>query len=216
MIMENRNKATRMQVSTFGILAGLAGLEHGIGEITQGNTAPGAFMFKSWGESELFRIVNGEPAMSIIPNLLASGIVTVIVSAVFLVWAAMFVHRKRGGLVMILISAVLLLVGGGFGPPLLGIIFGAVGTRIHAPLSWWRARVSSGMRRFLSKAWPWIYGACVAAWLAMFPGTLILGRIIGADNPAIMLSFISAAFGLLPFMIITGFAYDAHKRVPGD
>ena len=32
--------ATKVTVSTFGALAGLAGLEHGIGETLQGNRAP--------------------------------------------------------------------------------------------------------------------------------------------------------------------------------
>ena len=40
--------ATRITVSTFGVLMGLAGLEHGIGEILQGNTAPQEIMFPSW------------------------------------------------------------------------------------------------------------------------------------------------------------------------
>lgn len=44
--------ATRVTVSTFGALAGLAGIEHGIEEILQGNIAPGGFVIKSWGESE--------------------------------------------------------------------------------------------------------------------------------------------------------------------
>jgi len=47
--------AIRVTVSTFGALAGLADIEHGIGEILQGNVAPEAIMFLSWSDSELDR-----------------------------------------------------------------------------------------------------------------------------------------------------------------
>src|SRR5215207_4926115 len=105
--------ALRVTVSTFGAFAALAGLEHGIGEVAQGNIAPSGIVIESWPESAFFRIV---------PNLLMTGILTVVVSLFFLMWAILFVQRNKGGLVMILLSLVMLLVGGGFGPPLLGII----------------------------------------------------------------------------------------------
>lgn len=70
------------------------------------------------------------PAMTVIPDFLAAGVVTIVISLVVIGWAAMLVQRKNGGLVLIILSVVLLLVGGGFLPPALGIIAGAVGTRI--------------------------------------------------------------------------------------
>lgn len=75
----------------------------------------------------------GEPAMTIVPSILVTGILAILFSLIFLVWATMFVQRKNGGLVLILLSIVMLLVGGGFGPPILGIIIGAAGTRINTP-----------------------------------------------------------------------------------
>jgi hypothetical protein len=101
--------ATKVTVSTFGVLAGLAGIEHGIGEILQGNRAPGGVVIESWPESELFGIVGGEPAMTIVPNLLVTGILAIFVSVIFVVWVTMFVQRKHGGLVLILLSLVMLL-----------------------------------------------------------------------------------------------------------
>lgn len=41
--------ATKIVVSAFGIFLGLAGIEHGIGEILQGNIAPTGIVIKSWG-----------------------------------------------------------------------------------------------------------------------------------------------------------------------
>ena len=41
--------ATKTVAISFGMLAGLAGLEHGYFEILQGNTRPAAWMFPSMG-----------------------------------------------------------------------------------------------------------------------------------------------------------------------
>jgi hypothetical protein len=95
--------ATRVTVSTFGAIAGLAGIEHAIGEVLQGNRAPYGVMILSWPRSDLFEILAGEPAMTIVPNLLVTGILAIAVSLVFLVWATVFVGRKHGGLVLILL-----------------------------------------------------------------------------------------------------------------
>jgi hypothetical protein len=91
--MEMRN-VTQVTVSTFGAIMALAGIEHGIGEILQGNQAPNGIMFPSWPDSVFFRSVNGEPAMTIIPNLLVTGILAVIFSLIYLIWATRFVQRS--------------------------------------------------------------------------------------------------------------------------
>ena len=209
---------TRLVVSILGVIAGLAGIEHGIGELLQGNTTPGGIVFQSWPTSELMKNFNGEPAMSVIPNFLASGILSVLISLIFITWAVMFINRKHGGSIMMLISVVLLMVGGGFGPPLLGIILGAAGTRIGKPFSWWRARLPQGVRRFLSAASPWVLAACIIAWLLMIPGPFVVGHLFqaeGTENLALVLYFVLAAFGLLPVAIITGFARDIEKPTFG-
>jgi hypothetical protein len=109
--------ATKVFASTFGAIMALAGIEHGIGEIFQGNVAPSGIMILSWPESEFFRNLGGEPAMTVIPNLLITGILAVLVSLAMLVWAILFVQRKNGGLIMILLSIAMLLVGGGSSLP---------------------------------------------------------------------------------------------------
>ena len=67
-------------VATLGTLAGLAGVEHGIGEILQGNVAPEGLAIIAWPGSELFRVLGGEPAMTIVPSLLVTGILAILVS----------------------------------------------------------------------------------------------------------------------------------------
>ena len=74
----------RITVPTFGALAGLAGVEHGIGEVLQGNTAPERVIILSW--PEWFTILAGEPAMTLVPSLFMAGILAIPVSLIFLAW----------------------------------------------------------------------------------------------------------------------------------
>jgi hypothetical protein len=204
--------ATRVVVSAFGVLFGLAGIEHGLGEILQGNKAPDAIVFASWPDSALFGILAGEPAMTIVPNLLLTGILAILASLAFLVWVTLFIRRKHGGLVLIALSIVLLLVGGGFGPPVMGILLGLVATRIDAPLKWWRAHLSRGARHVLGALWPWSFVAGLLAWLFLMPGTMVLDYFVGVDNPDLLvpLAFF-LALGFLLLTVFAGFARDLQR-----
>lgn len=210
------NTATRVTVSAFGVLAGLAGVEHGIGEVRQGRGAPPGLVIQSWPEAEAFRILNGEPALTIVPDLLITGSLAIIASLVFLVWVAVYIDRRRGGLVLLLISIVMLFVGAGFGPPLLGVILSAAASRINAPLDWWRRHLGRGVRSILAGLWPWALGAGLVAWLLLMPGTVIVSSFVADDADAalaVAVSFlILAAFGLLGLTILAGFARDIERR----
>ncbi len=120
---------TRIAASVIGIFGGLGGASHGPGEMLQGNTAPDSLVIEAWPE---LTALAGEPAMTIIPNFLLTGVLTVIVGVIVAVWAAKFVQRKNGGLVLILLSIIMLLVGGGLFPPVFGVAAGIIGTRINS------------------------------------------------------------------------------------
>src|SRR5512139_2954543 len=158
--MENRrtptNKsAARIMASTFGFLSGLGGITHGIGEILQGNVPPSGIVVNSWTQGPIATHMAGEPAMTILPTLLLTGVFTIIFSLATIVWSVVFVQRKHGGLVLILLSIAMLLVGAGFAPPILGILAGVAGLGINAS-SWWGTRLPSNVRHFLAKSWPWV------------------------------------------------------------
>jgi hypothetical protein len=89
--------------------------------------------------------------MTVIPSFLLTGILATVLGLITMIWAAVFVHRKHGGIVLILLSIALLLAGGGLFPPVIGIIAGVIGTRINAPLT----RQPGSVLRFLAKLWPW-------------------------------------------------------------
>jgi hypothetical protein len=86
----------------------------------------------------------------VVPNLLISALLAILISLVFLIWTVFCVPRRHGGQVYLSLSVLLFLVGGGFGPPLLGIVLGLTAARLHVPLAWWRSRLSAGPRRSLT------------------------------------------------------------------
>lgn len=55
----------------------------------------------------------GEPAMTIIPNFLLTGILAIIMGIIVTIWSAAYIERKNGGLILILLSIIMLLFGGG-------------------------------------------------------------------------------------------------------
>ena len=161
-------KATRIVAISLGILAGLAGLEHGYFETLQGSLRPAGLMFPSWGPAQCdpAKIWHAcEPAMSLVPNFLITGILTILLSLAILVWSAAFVTRRLGGTVLLLLSLALLLLGGGFFPPLIGVVAGVAGTRILKPLS----GQPSGLMRSVARLWPWPLVILVTWLVAQFP-----------------------------------------------
>lgn len=207
--------ATRIVASTFGGLVALAGIEHGVGEVLQGNVTPDGLVILSWTGQGPFSALGGEPAMTIVPNLLITGILTILVSLAFLIWVTLFVQREHTGRVLALLCIAMLLVGGGFGPPILGLIVAAIATRVNAPLTWWRAHLSGGLRSVLSTLWPWCFGACLINWLMMFPGVVLLGYYFGVNDPNLIFMLLIGMFGFLLLTILTGFAYDSQRQLPG-
>jgi hypothetical protein len=203
--------AIRMIASTFGVIMSLAGLEHGVGEILQGSNPPPGILFESWPGSETFALMAGEPAMSVIPNLLVSGVVTVLISVVALIWSLAFLGRKSGGLVLLLLSLLLLLVGGGIAPPLIGMIVGTAATRIHNPLRRWRDREPGSNPPLLAKLWHVFTVAGALGYLALLPGIPIAIRFTELEDPAIVVYLGLFSFVLLLLAIIGGLAWDSYQ-----
>jgi len=203
--------AARLVASIFGILAGIGGIMHGPGEILQGNVAPAGMFFNSWTVEPIATNVGGEPAMSLIPNLLISGILTLLISSIVLVWAAAFVGRRRGGVILILLSFIMLLVGGGFAPPLIGIIAGVAGLGINAQEPKWSKNLSSRSRKLFAAAWPWLFAVCVIDGAILVVGSLIFGYIIGLNIPGVWVFCFLLAIPLLILTITTGVAYDSNR-----
>lgn len=202
------NRAARLNASLFGVLSGIGGLVHGIGEALQGNVRPEGIVINSWTVGPIASHMGGEPGMTIVPNLLITGILTILFGLAVIVWSAAFVQRKGGGLVLIGLVIGMLLVGGGFGPIVIGVLAGVAGLRINAR----RERPSTGVRRVAARLWPWVFGICLSNGVFLVIGSLILVFFFEYHNPDLFVySFFFATASLL-LTILTGAAYDSEKR----
>ncbi|MFW9996551.1 MAG: hypothetical protein ACFFD4_31190 [Candidatus Odinarchaeota archaeon] len=204
-------KASRITVATFGTILGIAGLEHGIGEILQGNRVPESIFIQSWPDEKLYEILAGEPAMTIVPNLLLTGILAVLVSAILIIWAIAFIERKHGGLILIVLSFIMMLVGGGLaGPILMGIIVGLAGTRINSKFAWMEEHVNA--RNVLAKIWKPVYIVSVVSWFSLWPGLIILSIFVSVVEPLIVIVLTLLSFISMLLAIISSFASDSFNN----
>jgi hypothetical protein len=199
-------KATRVVASLFGLFAGFGGPEHGYFEILQGNVRPEGLMIASMGPpcdpETVWNLC--EPAMTVVPSFLITGILATVVGVITMIWSAAFIHRKHGGLVLMLLSIALLLVGGGLFPPVIGFVAGVVATRINVPVTRQPGRVLS----FLARWWPW---PLVAFFVWAF-GQFVVGYFF--NDLLMQSSFLVPLLivGLLVLSIFTGHAYDVQNR----
>ncbi len=203
------NRATRLAASALGAYAGLLGIEHGVFEILQGNAAPDGVLINAIGPPCQSDAVWHAcfPALTVIPNLLVTGILAVVVGLVVIAWAVASVHRRGGGWVLMALSVVLLLVGGGFVPPFVGVVAGFAGTQIDAPLSRWRQRRGHALR-LLAGLWPWPL-VILFVWL---PGAWLLGTLFEDTMLALGgVLFFLFDLGLPLLTVLAGVARDAQR-----
>ena len=123
-----RGSVTIAVASILGIFAGIGGASHGPGEILQGNIAPDGIIIEAW---PALTLLAGEPAMTLIPSFSISGVLTVTTGVAVTILAATRIQSKNGALILILLSTMMLFVGGGLIPPAFGVVAGIIGLRIR-------------------------------------------------------------------------------------
>ena len=209
--------ATRVVASTLGAVVGLAGMEHGFFEMLQGNASTSGLVIDAIGPAQKLWSGATEPALTIIPNFLVSGIAAITVGLLVTIWAVAFVQRKYGAFILLLFSIVLFLVGGGSPPIFLGVVASAVATRINKPLKWWHAHLSVNVRRVLAKLWPWSIIAFVfmfwfAVAIAITGWPIVIFDANGTNALPILslLGYISDVIMLVA--VVAGFASDIQRR----
>jgi hypothetical protein len=212
--------ATRIVASAFGILVGLAGIDHGIFEILQGDVKPDDLMIAAIGPAQRFWEYGTEPALTVIPSFLVTGILAVILGILVIVWAAGFVQRKYGAVILLLLAVTLFLVGGGFAPIFLTLLAILTAALIHKPLTWWRAHVPAVIQTFLAWLWPWSLIALVLIFfisveIAIFgyPFVWFFGT---TTTHTILYAAADIMIGLMLLSPLTAFAYDTKNCLHQD
>jgi hypothetical protein len=213
------NRAAKSTAATFGILVGVAGIEHGFFELLQGNVRPDSVMIEAIGAAQSFWEHGTETALTIVPRFLISGILAMLLGVLVTVWAAAFVQRRFGALILFLLGIGLFLVGGGFAPILLTILAGAITAAIHRRLRIWRKLLPAPLRRLLARLWPGVRVALVVLF-AVTVEIAILGYpllwLFDAETTFVIqytLAYIMV--GLLLLSVLTAIAFDLEKRDEG-
>lgn len=203
-------KTTKAVATWFGAVAGIAGIEHGYFEILQGSTQPENLMIASMGPpcvpDDIWNAC--EPAMTILPNFLVTGILAVIIGLTILVLSIFFVQRKYGGLWLISLSIALLLFGGGLFPPMIGIIGGAAGVKINKPIS---SKQPGRITQFVAKLWPWP----LVVFMVWVWGQWIIGYFFNDFLQKKMIYGVILILTMLPLSVYSGYAYDLRSVLEG-
>jgi hypothetical protein len=174
-------------------------------------------MIAAIGLEQRFWIYGEETALTIIPSFLISGILSVILGIIVIVWSVVFIDRKHGALVLMLLSLALFLVGGGFAPIFMALIASLTATRIHKPLKFWRAVLPDGLRKFLGKIWLGV----LIAFVIIFVFSVIVAifgwplTVFFDDETAFnhLNSLSLLMVGMMLLSSLTGFAYDLQKQI---
>jgi hypothetical protein len=200
--------ASSISIFAFGIIVSVAGIEHGIGEILQGNHAPTGVMIESWPGSPFFRMLAGEPAMTIIPNLLVTGILAIFTTLLFLLLSTVWNRKKMAGWMMIPTAIAMLLCGAGMCPPILVIILGVATIIMNTPLRKKHPQQPPRSQQFLARLWPGSLIISLVSWLMIFPGLPLLDYYGDVNDPILVAVLVFMALGTLLMTLIFARARD--------
>jgi len=216
-----QNSATRTVATALGILAGLIGLLHGLFEMPQGIVSPPEIYINAIGSPCQGNLVWHQcfPAVTILPSFLVSGVISIIVSLIIIVWAIVFWRWLYGGQVLILLSIIQLLVGGGFISPVLGIIAGLVGLTLREPFGWLQDHLSDDWKGRLASVWPYSLIA-TGLWLVCYSMLGLLFNDFMLKSGLFSLFFaigLMVLIVLIVLAVLSGFAKDMpRQQTPPD
>ena len=177
-------RATKTTAVWLGVLAGIAGFEHGYFAYRQGSNPIPGLVFPSWGPpcvpEEIWH--SCEPAMSIVPNFVLTGVLAMLLSLTLLVWTVWFVGRRYGGWVQMTLSVLLPLFGGGFFPPIIGFVGGLARDKSQPAAAGANPVGDAHVTRFAARLWPWSLGVFVVWTSGAVSRRSLLQRVLAAHH----------------------------------
>jgi hypothetical protein len=199
----------RLVVAGFGILCGLTGIIAGCFEVLQGNISPSGLIISTIGPNYIMADDFTYFAITIIPNLLITGILAIIVSSSVIIWSVRFVHTKNGVLILLGLSMIQMLVGGGWVIDL-ATITSILATRIDKPLEWWRSHLPKKFQYWLTKLFPpSLLGYAIIS-LSMLVLTIVGVNDVTVIQPMEILA--TTMFLPILLMILGGLAHDIQRQ----
>jgi hypothetical protein len=208
--------ATRSIATTVGVFFGLfSGVNHGIFELLQGNNPTDALIVDAIGEAQRFWSEGTEPAFTLIPNFMYTGIISIIVGIAIIIWSIRYLHLKHGRSVFLGLFILSFLVGGGIGQAFFFIPAWAFATRMDKPLTWWRKVLPQKTWPLLSRLW---VVTLVVATISMLIGLemAIFGYFPGmTDIESLMntnMIFVFSSALLFIISYVAGFGNELRKK----
>lgn len=201
-------------VAAIGVVFGIGGIAHGLFEVLQGSVATNGFIIDAIGPSERIWLYGNEPAFTVIPNFLATGIAATSVGIAIIIWSAAFMHTRHASTIFLLLFILLFLVGGGIAQILFFLIGWGMSTRIHKPLDWWRRVLSVKIRASIATLWK--PSILVGSLLILFTLQIaVAGFVPGISDPdavsIAMVTILGIGLLLLVFAFVSGCAYDIER-----
>jgi hypothetical protein len=184
-----------------GVFVGVSGLDHGLFEALQGSApTPGLFV-QAIGPAQQMWPYGTEDALTVIPDFLVAGIVTVVVGLLTIAWSIWFVDRPRGPIVLLGLGALLFLVGGGIAMLALLVFGWAVARRIDRPIGFWRGIVPTPVATALASRWPRLVAVSVVLY-AIALEIAIFGFVPGVREPDLALAICWSALLVMLLVLV--------------
>jgi len=188
-------------------------IEHGIGEILQGNHVVPATRIFAYGSVGLPFPFGHEPAVTLLPTYLLAGIVTFLLGLVILTWSGLSLRQGRTPIELVTLSILQLLSGGGYGPFPVLVIAVAAGFAARSSFRWLRI-VSTQIRIVVGKLRYWFIAMIFVITLA----SLVWGQLGGMNSPHIThptYTELAMTSGLLQvlFSLLAAVAAAAHDSI---
>jgi hypothetical protein len=200
-----------------GVLVGIGSINHGLFEALQGNRPTAGHLVNALGPGYRWTVwtQGGEPAFTLVPNFLLTGLLATFLGLLLVVWSLRYIQRPFGPTIFLLLSVGSFLVGGGVAQVLLFTLNWAAATRIRAPLGCWRWLIPVAARRVLGRLWRWTVAVGTVLFLAGLE-IAVVGYVPGVTGPTRILHlcwailFVALALFLLSYVL--GFAHDLVAR----
>ncbi len=203
----------RLVVIAFAALCGATGVMAGCFEISQGNIGTDGFVITTIDPEHSLAGELTYFAVTVIPNMVLTGIASIVVSLIAFTWAVLFVHRRHGPMVLIGLLVAQTLVGGGWILDM-ALITVILATRIGKPLSWWRRHLSERVRVPLDR----LLLPSVVCYAIISSILIALTVMIVHDSSWWDLLNLLATVMFVPMvlMILGAFAHDTGRPMPAN
>lgn len=211
--LSNRN-ATQVIAATVGVIFGFAGFNHGFFEFLQGNRPTDGLVIQAIGEGQRFWELGTEEAFTILPNFMISGLLSMILGLIIIIWSLRGLQTKHGPTVFLLLFVLLFLTGGGIGQVAFFLPAWAFARHMDQPPTSWKRVLPSRTWSFLSALWPLtlilasiliLIGLEIAIF-GYFPGITEPESI---QNTGLLFVFASAILYIVSF--IAGFGHELRR-----